>query len=177
EEAHLSRTAEIDAPWCGAACSPSSLFEKSCWEQWEAALEDERQTVAEELTAERQASHGLRSERLDAWVAEVQDYWPAPGTSLLGFWQKVADLPVVRRSPASVTVVLWSDLEEERTTDRKRLQTLVRAQASGDACPDESPIPPALAGTRVVLLQSKGEREAALDWASWWERALGCAGV
>ncbi len=163
---------------CAPDCAPQTLFEQACHGKVEGALELRSAEVARELEASAEAAREARSERLRTWSARAHAYWPDPGTSLLRFLHKVADLPAVRRDPSKVTVVLMSDLEEARTKDRKELRGFERGLARGKGeCPDEHPIPPELAGTRVVLLQTVTDRVDADRWANTWTEVLRCAGV
>lgn len=168
--------AVIDPSPCGDRCAPASLFESSCLVQWEAALADRRDALAGEIAARREASRVARNARLDAWASSVADYWPRSGTSLRRFWNKVADLPSVRENPESVTVVLWSDLEEIMTDDRREIERWART-ATPEVCPASPLLPAGLAGVRVILLQTVGERRRSEVWGERWETALRCAGA
>jgi len=168
-----ARTVTVTQAACTGDCRPSSLFERQCREALDEALERRRADDQTRLDREAAAFTQHRQERIATWHAEVENYWPAPGTSLLRFWRKVADLPVVRRSPEEVTVILWSDLEEARTRDRQALQRL----DANDACPTENPLPGALAGIRVVLVQTIEDDQDTDMWAQRWEHGLRCAGA
>ncbi len=163
---------------CAPDCAPQTLFEQACHGKVEDALALRAAEVEQELERASEAVRADRAERLRTWSARAHAYWPEPGTSLLRFLHKAADLPVVRRDPSKVTVVLMSDLQEARTKDRQALRRFERALARGKGeCPAEHPIPPGLAGTRVVLLQTVTDGVDATRWATTWTDALRCAGV
>ena len=178
EPAQASHRAVADPLPCAPDCSPDTLFERACQGQVEEALTLRADALTEQLAMEESAAVSARTTRLDTWSARAHAYWPEPGTSLLRFWHKVADLPAVRRDPSQVTIVLMSDLEEARTKDRQALRRFDRAFAKGGAeCPTENPIPSELAGARVVLLQTVTDGVDADRWANTWEHVLTCAGV
>jgi hypothetical protein len=178
EPARPTRRAVADPLPCAPDCTPQTLFEQACMGKVEDALQLREAELARDLEAEAEAKAAVRAERLRSFAAGAHAYWPKPGTSLLRFWHKVADLPAVRRDPTKVTVVLMSDLEEALTRDRQAIRRFTRAQrrAAGE-CPTENPLPAALAGAHVVLLQTVTDRVNGDKWSSIWEDILGCAGV
>ena len=178
EPAQAGARAIADALPCAPDCSPQTLFEQACHGKVEDALELRTAEVEGSLAQQVDAARADRAERLRTWNARAHAYWPEPGTSLLRFMHKVADLPVVRRDPSKVTVVLMSDLEEARTKDRQALRRFERALARGKGeCPAEHPIPEELAGTHVVLLQTVTDDVDADRWANTWTEVFRCAGV
>jgi hypothetical protein len=178
EAAQASHRAVADPLPCAPDCSPDTLFERACQGQVEEALAMRADAVTRELAVATSDAVAARGDRLRTWSARAHAYWPEPGTSLLRFWHKVADLPAVRRDPSRVTIVLMSDLEEARTKDRQALRRFDRAFAKGGGeCPVDNPIPTELSGARVVLVQTVTDGVDADRWASTWEQVLTCAGV
>ena len=163
---------------CAPDCRPRSLFEQQCLERLGDALAarvGERDAAAQ---APAQALRDQRAERVDAWRARVADYEPRPGTSLLSFFAKVADLPAVRRAPGRTTVVVLSDLEEAKTQGRRQIEAFHRAyKAGGEACPELEWLPRGLAGLQIVLLQTHTDGIDADLWGARWEALLTCAGA
>ncbi|MEZ4448818.1 MAG: hypothetical protein R3B09_04995 [Nannocystaceae bacterium] len=172
---------EAARPPCGdgewSSCKPRSLFEQQCLERLEEALAGRSEAAADELREREAAARTARAERVDAWQREALAYTPKPGTSLLSFFAKVADLPPVLRSPGTTTLVVLSDLEEARTRDRKTLDDFYRRYEKSGACPEVEGIPRGLSGLDVVLLQTHTDGIDADAWGRRWEALLHCAGA
>lgn len=168
---------------CWPDCPTESLAAQSCFSQLRQAVEARHAARSSEADATRDAALATRTDAIDTWRAEVADWHPArPGTSLLRFFDKVADLPPVRRDPAGVTLFLLSDLEEARTSDRRIIQRVMKHHERHGTCPlpgdDESGDElPDLEGLSVVLVQSVQPRVDATRWAERWQVVLGCAGA
>jgi hypothetical protein len=178
EPAQARRRVVADPLPCAPDCAPATLFEQACQGKVEDALELREAEMTRELEADAEAARAVRAERLQGFAGRAHAYWPEPGTSLLRFWHKVADLPAVRRDPSKVTVVVMSDLEEALTRDRQAIRRFDRAvRRSKGECPAENPVPAELAGAHAVLLQTVTDRVDADRWASTWEDMLRCAGV
>lgn len=174
---HPGGAVEVPALPCGT-CEAASLFEQKCREQLSHALVERAAERRAQLRGEARQAKAERFEIVKAWQARVEDWWPRPGTSILGFWRKVADTPVVRRTPQEVTVVLLGDLEEARTRSRRDLERYAAAvRRGGGQCLGGNPIPSAVAGVEVVLLQTMVDGVDARRWAEIWETALVCAGA
>lgn len=173
-----SREAVADRLPCAPDCAPSSLFERACLRDVEQALASRTSAMQQDLGRDDERLVRERSERLQTWSTEVSNYWPEPGTSLVRFWFKIADLPTVRRNPRQVTVVLLSDLEEARSEDRQAVMAFERELTALDgACPERNPLPDSLAGVHAVLLQTVTDGVDATRWASTWEQMLRCRGL
>jgi len=178
ESARRLPSATVPPLPCAPDCQPRSLFEQHCYERLEEALEDRASSLSDESAKRRQELENARSQRIDAWVAEARDYAPKPGTSLLAFFAKVADLPPVISSPARTTLVVLSDLEEARTGDRRKLEGFyAKYRAKGELCPEVEWLPRGLSGLDVVLLQTHTDGINAELWGRRWEALLGCAGA
>lgn len=178
EPGQSTERAVADPLPCGEDCQTTSLFEHACVEKIEAALEGGVAKEAGAIEADQQRRRAERAARVAGWSADGREFWPEPGTSILRFWRKIADLPTVRRSPERVTVTLLSDLEEARTADRRVIETFRRARKRHPAvCPPDNPIPEELAGIEVVLLQTVTDRVNAQKWGETWGEMLQCAGV
>ncbi|MCB9705075.1 MAG: hypothetical protein H6711_24575 [Myxococcales bacterium] len=163
---------------CAPNCQPRSLFEQHCYERLEEALEARADALRGEAAALADGARGERAARIDAWHGEALAYAPKPGTSLLAFFTKVADLPPVLRAPSRTTVVVLSDLEEARTGDRKKIDAFYKKYlAHGERCPEVAAIPQGLVGLDVVLLQTHTDGIDADGWGQRWEALLGCAGA
>lgn len=166
---------------CAPNCQPRSLFEQHCYERIEEALETRASSLGEDAEARRGELKQARADRIDAWATTAKAYTPKPGTSLLAFFAKVADLPPVLRSPARTTLVVLSDLEEARSGDRRRLEGFFAKYKShgknGGSCPEVAWLPPGLAGLDIVLLQTHTDGINADLWGKRWEALLGCAGA
>lgn len=162
---------------CGPDCPADSMFKKKCLEQIDAA--QARRIAALELAEDqrRAAEQEQRAERIHRWREQVRSWTPKPGTSLLGFWTKVADLPVVRRTPERVTVVVFSDLEEARTPDRKKIEAFATSYRARGACPEAPWLPQGLGGLDVVLVQTLSDGIDGAAWGERWEAVLTCAGA
>jgi hypothetical protein len=161
---------------CGE-CRANSLFEQRCIEQVRAALEQRTVDRQAALDQAREQAARERADRLARWQGEVSTWWPRPGTSVLGFWRKVVDLPVVRRSPGTVTVVLFGDLQEARTRERRAIERYARAVADAGACTSENPLGERLDGVEVVLLQTVVDGIDPRRWEARWQTVLECAGA
>jgi hypothetical protein len=162
---------------CAPDCAADSLFKKKCLEQIDAAQRSRVATLDAEEDARRTDLQERRAERVRSWREQVRAWVPKPGTSLLGFWTKVADLPVVRRTPERVTVVVYSDLEEARTGDRKQIEKFHRDYKNRGACPEVDWLPQGLGGLDVVLVQTIRDGIDADAWGGRWEALLTCAGA
>ncbi len=171
-------TATVPPLPCAPDCQPRSLFEQHCYERLEEALETRASSMSDESARRRKELVDARSQRIDAWAREARDYTPKPGTSLLAFFAKVADLPPVIGSPARTTLVVLSDLEEARTGDRRKLEGFyAKYRAKGELCPEVEWLPRGLAGLDVLLLQTHTDGINAELWGQRWEALLGCAGA
>ncbi len=163
---------------CAPNCQPRSLFEQHCYERIEEALETRASSLSEDAEARRSELKQARADRIDAWATTARAYTPKPGTSLLAFFAKVADLPPVLRSPARTTLVVLSDLEEARSGDRRRLEGFfAKYRAHRGSCPEVAWLPQGLAGLDIVLLQTHTDGINADLWGKRWEALLGCAGA
>lgn len=162
---------------CAPDCTADSMFKKKCLEQIEAAQAKRVATLdADESTRQRELQE-QRAERVLRWREQVRTWVPKPGTSLLGFWTKIADMPVVRRTPERVTVVVFSDLEEARTGDRKQVERFHRDYVARGTCPEVAWLPQGLGGLDVVLVQTIRDGIDAEAWGGRWESVLTCAGA
>jgi len=162
---------------CAPDCTADSLFKKKCLEQIDEAQARRVATLDTGETQARQSQQELRAERIHRWREQVRSWTPKPGTSLLGFWAKVADLPVVRRTPERTTVVVFSDLEEARTPDRKKVEQFLKSYQSRGACPEAPWLPRGLGGLDIVLVQTVSDGIDATAWGERWEAVLTCAGA
>jgi hypothetical protein len=163
---------------CGQDCaSADSLFKKKCLEQIDAAQARRISAMSVEEEGTRVAAQERRAERVHQWREEIRQWTPKPGTSLLGFWAKVADLPVVRRTPERTTVVVFSDLEEARTPERKKIEAFYKEHQKRGTCPEAAWLPQGLAGLDIVLVQTISDGIDANAWGGRWEAVLGCAGA
>ena len=177
-EAAATRRSFVPGPLpCGDDCSADSMFKRHCLEQIEAAQVGHIATLESDESQQRAVIQEQRAERIHRWREQVRGWTPKPGTSLLGFWTKVADLPVVRRTPERITVVVFSDLEEARTPDRKKVEQFGRDQKKRGACPEASWLPRGLASLDIVLVQTRSDGIDADAWGERWEAVLGCAGA
>lgn len=161
---------------CWPNCKTDSLFAQKCFEQLEEAMEERAKTVVAEAGAGLEQARLDRNARIDAWSQEVADFHPKPGTSLVRFWHKVADLPAVKRKPAAIDVVLMSDLEEAKSKDRNDLRRFVRDYEKQGACPDSVEYP-ALGQVHVTLVQTVTDSIDADRWGEQWEDYLECSGA
>jgi len=166
---------------CWPECPTDSLAAQTCFEQVSDALEVRRQAAtldaADTRAAAVEAHLQARRERVAAWLARVEDWKPRrPGTSIVRFFHKVADLPPVRERPDHVTLYLLSDLEEARTQDRRSIDAIVRHHEKHGSCPVEHDLPN-LEGLHVVLVQSVQARVDAERWAERWRTVLSCTGA
>jgi len=162
---------------CGDDCTADSMFKKQCLEQIDAAQAGRIATLERAESQQHATLQEQRAERVHRWREQVRSWTPKPGTSLLGFWTKVADLPVVRRSPERVTVVVFSDLEEARTPDRKKVEQFGKAYQARGTCPEVPWLPHGLASLDIVLVQTRSDGIDADAWGERWEAVLGCAGA
>jgi hypothetical protein len=157
-------------------CVTDSLFQQKCVEQLEAAQARRLAALAAAEEARRTAAQEDRALRIHAWRDRITGD-PAPGTSLLAFFAKVADLPPVRRAPERTTVVVLSDLEASQASERKRLDRFERAYRSSGTCPEASWLPKGLAGLEIALVQTVRDGIDADLWARRWDAVLTCAGA
>lgn len=162
---------------CAPDCAADSLFKKKCLEQIEAAQATRVAALDAGEATRRAELQELRAERILRWREQVRSWVPKPGTSLLGFWTKIADMPVVRRTPERVTVVVFSDLEEARTGDRKLIERFHKDHAARGTCPEVAWLPRGLGGLEVVLVQTFQDGIDAAAWGDRWEAVLTCAGA
>lgn len=162
---------------CGDDCTADSMFKKKCLEQIETAQVGRIATLESGESQQRAAIQEQRAERIHRWREQVRSWTPKPGTSLLGFWTKVADLPVVRRTPERVSVIVFSDLEEARTPDRKKIEQFGKDYEKRGACPEAPWLPRGLASLDIVLVQTRSDGIDADAWGERWEAALTCAGA
>lgn len=177
-EAAAPRRSHMPGPLpCAPDCTADSLFKKKCLEQIDEAQARRVASLDAGETQTRQSQQELRAERVHRWREQVRSWTPKPGTSLLGFWAKVADLPVVRRTPERTTVVVFSDLEEARTPDRKKVEQFLKSYQSRGACPEAPWLPRGLGGLDIVLVQTVSDGIDATAWGERWEAVLTCAGA
>jgi hypothetical protein len=164
---------------CAPDCPPpDSLFKQKCLEQLDAAQDQEVAALTAAESARRVDLQEQRALRIHAWRQQIDDYTHRPGTSLLAFFLKVADLPPVRHQPERTTVVVLSDLEPSQSAERKLLDRFERNfKKAENTCPEASWLPTGLAGVEVVLVQSVRDGIDADLWARRWDTALTCAGV
>ena len=160
---------------CWPDCPTDSLFAQRCADQLEDAVESRAREVEAAIEVDREAAVAARSERLTAWRPHAEAWAPGKGTSLLRFFDKVADLPVVRDPSTHVTLVLLSDLEEARSGERKRVEAMAREIDREGRCPDEGL--PRLDGVDVLLVQSVSADVDGDAWARRWSALLGCTGA
>jgi hypothetical protein len=152
------------------------LFKKKCLEQIDEA-QAKRVAALDAVEAGRRTElQEQRAERMLRWREQVRTWVPKPGTSLLGFWTKVADMPVVRRTPERVTVVVFSDLEEA-TADRKKIEKFHKDYVARGTCPEVAWLPQGLGGLDVVLVQTISDGIDAEAWGGRWDAVLTCAGA
>lgn len=161
---------------CAPDCTADSLFKKKCLEQIEEAQVGQVAALDADEAARRTGLQERRAERILGWREQVRTWVPKPGTSLLGFWTKVADMPVVRRTPERVTVVVMSDLEEA-TSDRKKIERFYKDYAARGTCPEVEWLPQGLGGLDVVLVQTIRDGIDADGWGKRWDAVLSCAGA
>jgi hypothetical protein len=161
---------------CAPDCAADSLFKKKCLEQIDEA-QAARVSELDALDATRGTElQEQRAERILRWREQVRTWVPKPGTSLLGFWTKVADMPVVRRTPERVSVIVFSDFEEA-TKDRKQIEKFHKDYVARGACPEVAWLPQGLGGLDVVLVQTIRDGIDAAGWGARWEAVLTCAGA
>lgn len=177
-EAATPRRSFVPGPLpCGPDCPADSMFKKKCLEQIDEAQGRRVAMLAADEARTRTTQQEQRAERIVRWREQVRSWTPKPGTSLLGFWTKVADLPVVRRTPERVSVVVFSDLEEARNPDRKRIESFEKSYRARGACPEADWLPPGLGGLDVVLVQTLSDGIDGAAWGDRWEAVLTCAGA
>lgn len=177
-EAAAARRSFVAGPLpCGEDCSADSMFKKKCLEQIEAAQAGRIATLEAGESQQRAILQEQRAERIHRWREQVRGWTPKPGTSLLGFWTKVADLPVVRRTPERISVVVFSDLEEARTPDRKKIEQFGKDYLKRGACPEADWLPTGLGSLDIVLVQTRSDGIDADAWGERWEAVLSCAGA
>jgi hypothetical protein len=161
---------------CGPDCAPDSMFAQKCGEQLEAAQDRRVASLTADEADRRTRQQEDRAVRVHAWRERAAAYKPKPGTSLLGFFAKLADLPPVRREPERTTVVVLSDLETTQHAERKQIEAFDRKYRSSGTCPDVDWLPRGISGLEIVLLQTVRDKGAEA-WASRWDAVLGCAGA
>jgi len=161
---------------CAPDCTADSLFKKKCLEQIDEAQARRVATLDAAESGRQTELQEQRAERMLRWREQVRTWVPKPGTSLLGFWTKVADMPVVRRTPERVTVVVLSDLEEA-TADRKKLEKFHKDYVARGTCPEVPWLPQGLGGLDVVLVQTISDGIDAEGWGGRWDAVLTCAGA
>lgn len=162
---------------CAPDCRPDSLFQQKCVEQLDAAQERRVADLQAEEAARRTRLQEDRALRIHAWRERAAAYAPKPGTSLLGFFAKLADLPPVRREPERTTLVVLSDLEATQAAERKQLDQFERKYRSSGTCPDAPWLPRGISGLEVALVQSVRDGIDADLWARRWDAVLTCAGA
>lgn len=171
-----SSRAQVTGLPCWPDCETDSLFGQRCAAQLDDALEQRVSVVQGEIDGHATEHLAEREQQLSAWRAEVEDWQAGKGTSLFRFWQKVADLPQVQRSPSTTRVVLMSDLEEARTRERAKVERFARQFERNGTCPEDGELPQ-LDGVEIVLVQTVTDRIDAEKWGTRWEAVLGCAGA
>jgi hypothetical protein len=168
----------VDPLPCGSDCRPQGLVARSCIERVTRHLEARREALQARVDGEHATQQARREAQLRRDLAQIAALPPPEGTSLAGFFRKVAELPA-RRSPGTRTVVVvLSDLAEAGTPDAAPLRRWWRAAAGRGGCPGAVPWAPTdLAGVEVHLLQEihDGWRDAASGEP--WLRLLRCAGA
>lgn len=162
---------------CAPDCAADSLFKKKCLEQIDEAQAKRVAVLDADETANRVQQQEQRAERILRWREQVRTWVPKPGTSLLGFWTKVADMPVVRRTPERVTVMVFSDMEEARTGDLKQVERFHKDYVARGTCPEVQWLPQGLGGLDIVLVQTIRDGIDADAWGARWEAVLTCAGA
>lgn len=174
--AQPARRATVVGPACWPSCPSESLAQQRCAASVQDAAAERVRALDGSLL--EQARHHLheRQRSIAAWRADVGAWTPGSATSLLRFWHKVADLPIVRRDPAAVRVVLLSDLQEAGTPERARIERWGRRAEADGACPPARDLPD-LSGVEIVLLQTVTDRVDAPRWGARWEHLLDCAGA
>lgn len=158
-------------------CKPDSLFQQKCLEQLEVAQTLRVGELNAGEDARRTRLQEERAVRVHGWRDQVAGYTPKPGTSLLAFFTKLADLPPVRREPERTTVVVMSDLEASQAGERKQLDKFERAYRSSGTCPEAPWLPKGLSGLEIALVQSVRDGIDADLWARRWDAVLTCAGA
>ncbi len=177
EAATPRRSFEAGPLPCAPDCTADSLFKKKCLEQLDEAQARKISSLEAAQAQARTEQQEQRAERIVRWREQVRSWTPKPGTSLLGFWAKVADLPVVRRTPERTTVIVFSDLEEARTPERKKIETFYKSYQARGACPEAPWLPQGIGGLDVVLVQTISDGIDATAWGERWEAVLTCAGA
>lgn len=162
---------------CAPDCTADSLFKKKCLEQIDDAQARRIAALTLAEAQSRDTQQEARAERIYHWREQVRTWTPKPGTSLLGFWTKIADLPVVRRTPERTTVIVFSDLEEARTSDLKKVTQFLKSYQARGACPEAAWLPSGLGGLDIVLVQTVSDGIDAAAWGERWEAVLTCAGA
>lgn len=164
---------------CAPDCPPpDSLFKQKCLEKLDAAQELRIAALTEAEAARRTDAQEQRALRIHAWREQVASYTPPPGTSLLAFFKKVADLPPVRHEPDRTTVVVLSDLEPSQSAERKQLDKFYKKYIFNNrTCSDEPWLPKGITGLEIVLIQSVRDGLDADRWARDWDAVLTCAGA
>lgn len=162
---------------CAPDCRADSLFQQKCLEQIGVAQDRRVDELEQAEAARRTTLQEQRALRVHAWHESVAGFTPRPGTSLLGFFAKLADLPPVRREPERTTVVVLSDLEESRTPERRQIDQFYRKYRSTGTCPEAQWLPRGISGVEIALVQSVRDGIDADAWASKWEAVLTCAGA
>ncbi len=175
EAGRAGETTTVAGLSCWPDCPTDSLFAQRCAEQLDDAVEQRARAVQTDIAVDREAEIEARRERLTAWRPHAEGWAPGKGTSLLRFFDKVADLPVVRDPSARVTLVVLSDLEEARSGERKRVEAMARSIERSGQCPDEGL--PRLEGVDVLLVQSLSAEVDGDAWAGRWSSVLGCTGA
>lgn len=164
-------------PCGGPECAADSLFAQKCGEQLAAAQDRRVSALTADEAARRTRLQEDRAVRVHAWRDRAAAYKPRPGTSLLGFFAKLADLPPVRREPERTTVVVLSDLEATVHLERKRLEAFAHKYRSSGTCPEAEWLPKGISGLEIVLVQTVGDGKGADAWATRWDAVLTCAGA
>ena len=162
---------------CAPDCAADSLFKKKCLEQIDDAQARRVAVLTLADDRSRATQQEARAERIHLWREQVRTWTPKPGTSLLGFWAKIADLPVVRRTPERTTVIVFSDLEEARTPDHKKVTQFLRSYQARGACPEVPWLPTGLGGLDILLVQTVSDGIDAAAWGERWDAVLTCAGA
>lgn len=162
---------------CGPDCRTDSLFQQKCVEQLDAAQSRRVADLQAGEDARRLRLQDDRALRVHAWRERAAAYAPGPGTSLLGFFAKIADLPPVRREPERTTLVVLSDLEATQAAERRQLDQFERKYRASGTCPDAPWLPRGLSGLEVALVQTVRDGIDADLWARRWDAVLTCAGA
>ncbi len=160
---------------CWPNCPRETLSQQHCADQLSNAVAQETRRLEDGIALQEQSARGIRADRINRWFEAVPQETAASRSTLLRFFAKVAELPVVRRGDSKVTLVVLSDLAESKSHEQRKVQDAAREWQRSGTCPSGNWLP-SLAGVNVVLLQSRvadGDRH----WGEDWSALLRCAGA